>query len=362
MRDDDGGYGEPAEVNLRLVEVGEDPLRGLFSFEGPSNSGKTYSALRIATGMARVLACEIAMIDTEQRGNLYQREFKFRRWVLEPPFSPEAFMGAYEQLDRKYGIVITDNFSDEYEGPGGIAEAAAADKNPHEAAKWAKPKARHRRLMSRMRLLRSNHLLCLRASDKITIEEGEDRQGRKRKVVIPLGWQPHAEKNFVYDMTLRLFLPPNSQGKPEVRKTVGALRGVFNDGEQLTEAHGEALARWTKGEKVAREPVPVLTPPFVVLDADGGEWHRGPLLKVALTKYREACRSSEGRGAEVALRNASLLLFAASRAPADKAQSILQELDLARSLQASTGDLDGWDAPAVDADQGQQEPTGQLPL
>lgn len=233
-------------MTLRLVPPGSEPLRGLVSIAGPSSSGKTYSALRIATGMQEVLQCRIAMIDTELRGNLYQGRFEFDRYVMPPPFSPEAWIEAVQQLDGKYGIIISDNFSDEYEGPGGIAEMAANSKLTNDVAKWARPKAEHKALMSRIRLLKSQHIFLLRAADKIEVYEGEDKHGNKKKLVRALGWQPIAEKNFKYDITAGWMLPPDSRGKADVWKTIEGL--PFRDGETLSEEHGRMIARWTRGE------------------------------------------------------------------------------------------------------------------
>jgi hypothetical protein len=337
-------------MSYRHAPRGSEPLRGIISLEGPSNSGKTYSALLLATGMARVLGCKIAMLDTELRGNLYESEFEFERYILEPPFTPDSFTDAYQELDRKFGVVITDNFSDEYEGPGGIAEMAANSTLTNEVARWAAPKLKHKAMMGRVRLLKAQHIFCLRASDKIAIEEGEDRAGKKKKIVVPMGWQPHAEKNFSYDMTLRFMLPPNSMGRVEIRKTIGAFKGVFNDGEQLTGAHGEAVARWTRGEAVAREPVPVLNPPFKVLDADGEVWRIEPMLRDAIGSYRDARAEAKERGASVTLQNLSLLRFAASKAGAELRQRIEAEIAAAQAVQSSAGDLDSW---------GAEEPAGE---
>lgn len=337
-------------MSYRHAPRGSEPRRGIISLEGPSNSGKSYTALRMATGIARELGCKIAMLDTELRGNLYEGEFEFERFILEPPFTPEAFLEAHQELDRRFGVVITDNGSDEYEGPGGIAEMASLDPNPNEVAKWAKPKARHRQWLGRVRLFKAQHIFCMRALNKIEIVEGEGTNGRKKKIVNALGWQPVAEKNFPYDMTLRFMLPPNSMGRIEIRKTIGAFKGVFNDGEQISEAHGEAIARWVKGEVVAREPVPVLSPPFKVLDA-GGEVRRiEPMLPDALASYREVRDEAGERRASVTLRNISLLRFAASKAKPELRQRIEAEIAAAQAVQSSAGDLDSWGAeePAAD--------------
>jgi hypothetical protein len=275
-------------MTLRKVEKGAEPLRGLIALAGPSNSGKTFSALRIATGIVESLGNGkgIALLDTELRGNLYHGMFDYERFVMEPPFSPKAFLDAYRELDGRYSVIISDNFSDEHEGPGGILEMAMQSPLQNDVAKWAKPKAEHKQLMAAIRLLKSQHIFCLRASDKIKIVDGEDKHGNKKKIVEAVGWQPTCEKNFLYDVTLGWMLPPNSKGHANVWKSIEGFD--FKDGQQLTEDHGRAIARWIKGE----EAVPK-------------SWREGPNGELppsvlAATRMPESVRIVDQEFAEVA--------------------------------------------------------------
>lgn len=240
---------------LRFVAPGEERRRVLVDVFGPSNSGKTYSALTLAAGLIDEFGGKAAMIDTEGRGNLYEDEFAFDRYVMEPPFTPAAFMAAYEQLDSQYSVIITDTISDEYEGIGGLQEMAEAQQVNNDVAKWARPKAAHRKLMARIRQLRAQHIFCVRAEDKIEIIEGEEN-GRKKRLVRPLGWVRVAEKKWKYDMTVSLFFPPGSGGKAEVDKMIGPLQGSFRSGHLVTRDYGRALGQWAKGAPAAR---PIVT-------------------------------------------------------------------------------------------------------
>src|SRR6266849_4599710 len=61
----------------------------LIGLVGPSNSGKTFSALRLATGIQRVSGGDIWGIDTESRRMLhYADKFKFRHVPFGAPFGP----------------------------------------------------------------------------------------------------------------------------------------------------------------------------------------------------------------------------------------------------------------------------------
>ena len=62
----------------------------LMGLTGASGSGKTYSALRIATGIQQVTGGDIYFIDTEAKRALwYADEFKFRHVPFNEPFSPD---------------------------------------------------------------------------------------------------------------------------------------------------------------------------------------------------------------------------------------------------------------------------------
>lgn len=260
---------ESTKPVLRLVKAGDEPRRLLMDLYGPSNSGKTYSALVIASGIVDEIGGNIAMIDTEGRGNLYERKFTFDRWVMDSPFSPEAFMKAYEMLDSRYSVIITDTISDEYEGIGGLQEIAEAQKVQNEVAKWAAPKARHRKLMARVRQLKAQHIFCVRAEDKIEIVEGEDQRGNKKKLVRPLGWTRVAEKKWKYDMTVGLRFEPDARGVCIVDKMIEDLEGTLVTGEVVPREFGRSLARWALGKdqpaKVVSGPSRVVT----IVDADG---------------------------------------------------------------------------------------------
>lgn len=65
---------------------------------GPAGSGKTYSGLRIATGIFNVVGGEgVAAIDTENgRIRYYANEFDFFDVQLTEPYTPESYMEAID--------------------------------------------------------------------------------------------------------------------------------------------------------------------------------------------------------------------------------------------------------------------------
>ena len=219
----------------------------LIALAGASGSGKTYSALRLAKGMAP--AGKIAFIDTEARRGLhYAEEFDFLHSDMRPPFRPAAFIeGIHAAEAAGAEVVIIDSFSHEYDGQGGITEWAdeieqAGTKSP---GNWKIPKRAHKTLMNALLQCRASIIFCLRADEKIRI-------GREngKTFVEPLGWMPICEKRFMFEMTASFTLTPDRPGIPHFdlpHKLQRQHRGMFTDTKPIGEDSGIALAEWARG-------------------------------------------------------------------------------------------------------------------
>ena len=87
---------------------------------GVSGSGKTYSALSIASG----LGGRIAVIDTERgSASKYASRFDFDVLDMQPPFSPAAYVNAIKAAEGEgYDILIIDSLTHAWSGTGGALE------------------------------------------------------------------------------------------------------------------------------------------------------------------------------------------------------------------------------------------------
>lgn len=229
----------------------------LIALAGASGSGKTYSALRLAKGMAPT--GKIAFIDTEARRGLhYAEEFQFLHSDMRPPFRPAAFIEGIRAAEAAGAeVVIIDSFSHEYDGQGGIMDwadelEASGTKSP---GNWKVPKGAHKKLMNALLQCRASIIFCLRADEKIRIA----RENGKT-VVEPLGWMPICEKRFMFEMTASFTLTPDRPGIPRFElphKLQRQHRGMFTDTKPIDEESGRALATWARGGSAApvRQPV-----------------------------------------------------------------------------------------------------------
>src|SRR5262247_4042993 len=89
---------------------------------GPSGGGKTFTAMRLAAGIAQDKP--FCVIDTEAgRAKHYADVFKFDHGDLGPPFRPAAYADAIKAADdAKYPVIIVDSCSHEWAGDGGILD------------------------------------------------------------------------------------------------------------------------------------------------------------------------------------------------------------------------------------------------
>ncbi len=240
-------------------------LLGLY---GPSGGGKTFSALRLATGIQRVTGGEIYVIDTEAKRALNYafdpatgRGFKFRHLAFGAPFGPLDYLAAIEHcVGKGAGVVVVDSLSHEHEGPGGVLEMHEAevermgggDKNNFRA--WAKPKAERRRFINTLLQMPANFVFCFRAKEKMKPIPG--------KQPMELGFMPIAGEEFIYEMTASCLLPPKADGVPcwqsefpgekMTMKLPEQFKPIFAaGGVPLSEDIGEKLALWAKGTPVA---------------------------------------------------------------------------------------------------------------
>jgi hypothetical protein len=87
---------------------------------GPAGSGKTFTALKLATGLAG--GKPIALFDTEHGSAAkYADDFDFDVDNIAAPFHPNKFCDAiHAAVQGGYGVVIIDSLSHAWNGPGGL--------------------------------------------------------------------------------------------------------------------------------------------------------------------------------------------------------------------------------------------------
>jgi hypothetical protein len=241
----------------------------LIGLAGGTGSGKTYTALRLASGIAGDKA--FALIDTEAgRAKAYADQFRFDHGDLKPPFRPGAYLEAIVAADGAgYPAIVVDSMSHEHAGDGGLLDwhdeildkRAGDDWKKREAMTmlaWVEPKMAHKRMVERLLQLRAHLILCFRAESKIEMakEDGKTVIREKRSLVGYNGWIPIAEKNLPFELTVFFMLLAEQPGVPHKIKLQEQHKALFPLDRPITEASGAGLAEWAKGGAVKQPTWP----------------------------------------------------------------------------------------------------------
>lgn len=241
----------------------------LIGLSGGTGSGKTFSAMRLAHGIAGDRP--FAVIDTEaSRAQHYADQFRFDHGDLTPPFTPARYADAIAAADAaQYPVIVVDSTSHEWAGEGGILDAheaeldrmAGDDWKKREACKmaaWIQPKAAHKRLVSRLLQMRAHVILCFRAEPKVEItrEQGRLVVTEKKSLVGLNGWIPIAEKNLPFELTASFLLMAERPGVPLPIKLQEQHKAFFPLDAPITEQAGAGLAAWAAGGATPRAATP----------------------------------------------------------------------------------------------------------
>lgn len=211
----------------------------------PSGGGKTYSSLRLATGMAQEIEREtgkkakILMGNTEgKRGLYYSDEFDYDIVDIEAPHEPEKYVDFIQfAVDEGYDIVIIDSSSAEWEGKGGCLELQQKAGGTYQA--WGKITPRHDRFINAIALSPIHVIATMRGKDQY--ETAKDEKTGKMSVQ-KLGVGAKQRDGFEYEFTCT-FLIDQKTNCAEVQKDNTHI--FENEGAvRLTEAHGEKIIKW----------------------------------------------------------------------------------------------------------------------
>lgn len=233
---------------LNIRPAVREGARIVLGVSGVSGSGKTYTALQIAWGLANGDASKVGLLDTEnKRGSLYSdilvsKDKQVQQFLigdLYAPFSPQRYAAAIKEFQEAgVQVLVVDSASHEWEGEGGCEDIADDGGN---VANWKKAKREHKRFMNTLLTCDMHIIVCLRAREKTSFVDP--------KKPVSLGIQPICEKNFMFEMTASLLI--HEQGKyRDILKCPAELQPILDkpDG-YLGAREGLALRKWIDGGK-----------------------------------------------------------------------------------------------------------------
>lgn len=238
----------------------------LIGMAGGTGSGKTFSSMRLASGIAG--GKSFAVIDTEAgRAKHYADQFKFDHGDLKPPFSPDAYAEAIKAADDAgYPVIVVDSMSHEWASDGGVLDMqeaelermAGSDWKKREAcrmAAWIRPKVSHKHMVSRLLQVRAHVILAFRAEEKVEMirEDGKMKIVPKQGPTGLNGWLPVTEKNLPFELTCSFLLMADAPGMPKPIKLQEQHKALFPLDKPITEESGKLISQWAAGSPAPTE-------------------------------------------------------------------------------------------------------------
>ena len=221
---------------------------------GPSGAGKTYSCLRIATGMGG----RIAVIDTEHgSASKYADRFTFDTVNL----ADRTITGYIEAINaaRDYDVLIIDSLSHGWQEL--LEEVDRLAKSKYKGNTWSAwndgtPK--QKKLVEGILSFPGHLLATMRSETKWEVADA----GNGKTKPVRLGLKPEQGKGIEYEFDLLLELSTSHTAEVLKDRT-----GKFQDStiDKPGEDFGKALAAWlmdgAEPEPAKAPPLPIMEPP-----------------------------------------------------------------------------------------------------
>lgn len=227
---------------MAFVKAKKEKIWTKILLGGSSGSGKTYSALRLATGLAKKCGSGIAAIDTEAgRIRYYANEFDFSDMQLTEPFTPEKYIEAInDAVSSGFKVLIIDSISHEWNYCVDIH-----DKMPGNSwTNWSKVTPRHDAFMEKILQAPIHIIATVRGKDEYVLEEKNGKQTPKK---VGLGFKQRDGVEYNYTATFNI--AQDTHIAEATKDNTHIFEGRY---EVLTEKDGEALYDWANtGEDFA---------------------------------------------------------------------------------------------------------------
>ena len=227
---------------------------------GPTGSGKTFSALRLASGIAKAMGKRFAVIDSENgSASLYSNLFDFDTKNITPPFTTEKYIELINLAEKGgYAALVCDSITHAWAGEGGLLEQKAQlDARPgsNHWTNWNPIKAKDLKFKSSY--LHSSIPFFI-ATLRSKMEYAQSEEGGKKKVQ-KVGMAPVQSDGIEYEFSLVLDVAMNHEAEVSKDRThLFDKKPIF----QITEEVGEMLVKWRSEGKEKALPKPPAHPPI----------------------------------------------------------------------------------------------------
>ncbi len=216
---------------------------------GAAGSGKTLSALKLASGLGQ----RIALVDTENNSSvLYADRIDFDVLNIEPPFEIDKYIKAIHQAEAAaYDVLILDSISHAWAGEGGLLDTQGkmADGGMNSFTAWRKLTPQHNAFIEAMIRSKLHLIATMRSKMDYVVETNEKGKSVPKKV----GLAPVQREgmDYEFDIVFDLDLNHNAQSTKD-RSSLFDGRLVSKPDEKI----GKQILEWLDR---GQQPAPAAT-------------------------------------------------------------------------------------------------------
>lgn len=226
--------------------------RARIALDGPAGSGKTFTALELAVGLAE--GGKIGLIDTEKSSaDLYADRYEFDTIKLDY-FSAQNYIGALEAFGSAgYAVVIVDSWSHAWEGEGGalemVDEAAKRNKGNSYVA-WRDVTPLHNKMVAAILDYPGHVIVTMRTKMEYALDK-DDKTGKTSPRKVGMAPIQRGGVEYEFDVVVDMDLEHNF--------IVSKTRLSVLDGKVIkcpTRKVGVGILRDLSGMEMAPAPAP----------------------------------------------------------------------------------------------------------
>lgn len=211
-----------------FVKAEKKGIYARIAIDGPTGSGKTWTALAIANGLLRDSSKRCAMIDTERSSGLrYADVYDFDHMNLES-YEIEGYIEAIKQFDPvTHGVLIVDSLSHAWAGKGGALEqvdrAASRSQSQNTFFAWRDVTPLHNQLVDTLMGVPGHLIVTMRSKMEYALETNE------RGKVVPkrVGLAPIQREGVQYEFDIVGDMDNNNN------MVISKTRASFLNGEYI---------------------------------------------------------------------------------------------------------------------------------
>jgi AAA domain-containing protein len=239
-------------MTLQIRRAERQMAKIKIALTGVSGSGKTWSALAMARGLAGPEG-RILMGDTENRsGDLYAESFVFDKVDIEPPFGHDKFEELVKVAHSNgYDVLIIDSASHFWEGI--LEYKGALDKRGGNSfTNWNEAGDRFKLGLNAILQTPINIIVCLRSKTEYAVEKDGGKTSVRK-----VGLAPVFRDGCEYEFSAVLDIAIDHTAISAKDRT-----GLFKDVFTISEETGKKIAEWlstAKPEPPKPESAPATT-------------------------------------------------------------------------------------------------------